>query len=386
MHAIVDRWVIACAAALIASSPALGQRLPIKTALAASGASGCGAYPVSTSGGTALPADDPETRRLIADGQDAALQGEHAAARDAFTKAAQRAPSNARLAYYLGREHEALNEATEAVRAYCRYLALVPNAPDGDEVRGRIVRLVPSSELARVDEQRANFRSGVTLLQRRQFVAADSVFGAVLRQLPTASEAFYDRGLARAARGARGPALEDFEKYLELTPNAADRTALRAAMARLPDRVYGSSAALASGLVVPGLGQMNTGRSVLGVAVLGAVAGVMALGFTQKDAHVTRECTDPFGNPYDCSFDRRERPYLVAATAAAAGIWVGAAYESMQFARNSRAHAESIIQTADRGPGHANAPMFALSGVEVAPFASALPRKGVLLGMSVGAR
>jgi tetratricopeptide (TPR) repeat protein len=386
MHAMLDRGLIVCTGVLIATSPALAQRLPLKTTLAAGGASGCAAYAAATPVSAAVPADDPETRRLISDGQEAALQGEHGAARDAFTKAAQRAPSNARLAYYLGREHEALNEGAAAVRAYCRYLALLPNAPDGDEVRGRVVRLVPTSELARVDEQRANFRSGVALLQRREFVAADSVFGSIIRQLPTASEAFYDRGLARAARGVRGAALEDFEKYLELTPNATDRPAVRTAMARLPDRVYSSSSALASGLIVPGLGQMSTGRPVLGVAVLGAVAGVIAFGLVQKDVHVTRQCSDPFGNPYDCSFDRSERPYFVAASVGAAGLWVGAAYESMRFARNSRARAESIIAAGERGASHDSAPVFAIAGVTVAPVFGRLPKHGMVLGVSVAPR
>ena len=181
----------------------------------------------------------------------------------------------------------------------------------------------------------------------------------------------------------RGSALEDFEKYLELTPNAADRAALRTAMARLPDRVYSSSSALASGLIVPGLGQMNTGRPVLGVAVLGAVAGVMAFGLVQKDVHVTRECTDPFGNPYDCSFDRSERPYFVAASVGAAGLWVGAAYESMHFARNSRSRAESIIAAAERGASPHNAPLFTVAGVAVAPVANRLPGHGMVLGVSV---
>ena len=383
MHDMLARGLIVCTGMLLATSPATAQRLPLKTTLPAGGASGCAAYPPVTPPSAAVPADDPETRRLISDGQEAALQGEHAAARDAFAQAAQRAPANARLAYYLGREHEARNEGTAAIRAYCRYLALLPNAPDGDEVRGRVVRLVPTSELARIDEQRANFRSGVALLQRREFVAADSVFGSIVRQLPTASEAFYNRGLARAARGVRGPALEDFEKYLELTPNATDRAAVRSAMARLPDRVYSSSSALASGLIVPGLGQMNTGRPVLGVTVLGAVAGIMAFGLVEKNVHVTKQCTDPFGNPYDCSFDRNERPYLVAGSVGAAGLWVGAAYESMRFARNSRARAESIIAA---GPSHANVPLFAIAGVGVTPAFGVLPRRGMVARVSVSRR
>src|SRR6185295_5239193 len=116
MYAMLARCLIVCSGVLIATSPAFAQRLPVKTTLAVGGTSGCAAYPATTPSSAAVPADDPETRRLISDGQEAALQGEHGAARDAFSKAAQRAPSNARLAYYLGREHEALNEGAAAVR------------------------------------------------------------------------------------------------------------------------------------------------------------------------------------------------------------------------------------------------------------------------------
>ena len=105
------------------------QGLPIKAALAASGVSGCAAFAPPAQATNASPNADAESRRLIDDAQDAALQGDHVASRDAFAKAALLVPGNARVAYYLGRELEALAETTPAVREYCRYLALSPAAP-----------------------------------------------------------------------------------------------------------------------------------------------------------------------------------------------------------------------------------------------------------------
>lgn len=248
------------------------------------------------------------------------------------------------MAYYLGREHEFLSSRAEAVKEYCRYLQLSPGARDADEVRGRIVRLVPASQIAQVDEARANFSSGVALLERRQYIAADSMFGSIATQLPNTPEIYFNRGLARAARGERGLATEDFDKYIELAGDPADRLAIRAAVARLQDRVFGSGQALGSGLLLPGMGQMQTGRPFAGVAVLGAVAGAIVWGMSREQGFEVATFQDPFGNPYVDSLPRTTRPNFAIAAATAGVLWVGSAVEAMSYARRSRARAESIIQ------------------------------------------
>lgn len=341
---VVAATVGACSASLAAQQPV---RLPVKTGLAASGVSGCATFPPPAQVRATSPTADAESRLLIDQAQDAALQGNHEVARDAFAKAATLVPGNARVAYYLGRELESLDDNSAAVREYCRYLALSPNAPDGDEVRGRIVRLTPATELARVDEARANFRSGVALLQRRQYLAADSAFAAVARQVPAAPEPYYNRALSSAARGDRSEAMQHFERYLELSPQAPDLVQVRGSMSRLPDRVYGPGQALGSGLLFPGMGQMSTGRPVLGVLALGAVAGAVVMALTSKDEVVTERFTDPFGNAYTDSLTRTTRPLAIAGLATAGAIWLGAAWESAMYARRTRARAESIIAVAD---------------------------------------
>ncbi len=331
------------------STQTLGPRLAPKTALAAIGPAGCtpGAplTPLTVNGGTALSARQASdsARVLIASGQDAALQGDHAAARDAFVLAARLAPSNARVAYYLGREHEDLGEHPNATKEYCRYLALLPNAPDADEVRGRILRLTPPAEIARADEARATFRSGVTLLQQRQLVAADSAFGSVIRVVPSASEAYYNRALARAARGMRDPAMQDFERYLQLAPGAPDQAAIRSAMARLQDRVWDASSVFMQGLIAPGVGQMATGRPIRGVLILAASGGIVALGLKSKTELQIQEYRDPFGNPYTDSVQVTERPFLVPAAGALAAVWLLSAIEAAAFARGSLGRARGIL-------------------------------------------
>lgn len=364
--------------------PARAQQLAPKTSLAARAPTGCAAFQFPPL--TAPAADDAETQRLIDDGNEAALQGEHAAARDAFARAAARSPGNSRLAYYLGREHEALQAPAEAVREYCRYLALSPAAPDADEVRGRIVRLVPASELARLDEARANFRSGVALLERRQYSAADSVFGAVAAQIPTAPEVYFNRGLARAARGARAPAIEDFEHYLELTPQADERASIRQAMTRLQDRIYSPGGAFSSGLAFPGMGQMTTGRPVLGVIVLGAVAGAVGFGMAESETFKVTSYRDPFGNTYVDSVPSTERPSLALAAGGAVALWIGSALEAMTYARRTQARAEAILQLARR-PDDPTAARLAAHALRddraVAPYVAPAPRGGVRLGLAL---
>jgi hypothetical protein len=222
-------------------------------------------------------------------------------------------------------------------------LALVPTAPDGDEVRGRVLRLTPPAEIARADEARAQFRSGVTLLQQRQLVAADSAFGSVIRTLPGASEAYYNRALSRAARGARAAAMQDFERYMQLSPGASDHAAIRSTMARLQDRVWDASSVFFQGLIAPGVGQMATGRPIRGVMILAVSGGIAAAGLTSRSSLQTNEYRDPFGNPYIDSVQVTERPWLVPAAGALAAVWVLSALEATAFARGSLARARGIL-------------------------------------------
>lgn len=381
---------------LALASPATAQQLAPKPSLVTAGPTACASFPFSAAApASSAPADDPELRRLVDEGQEAAAQGEHAAARDAFARAAELAPGNARVAYYLGREHEAVRDRPAAVREYCRYLALAPNAPDADEVRGRIARIVPASELSRVDAARAGFRSGVTLLERRQFRAADSVFGAIAGELPYAPEVFYNRGLARAAHGHRGGAVQDLEKYLTLAPTAGDRAAVLAAMTRLQERAYSPAQAFNSGIILPGMGQMTTGRPAIGVVVLGAVAGAVVAAFVSDDTRDSVRHVDPNGQPYWSPVTRTEHPYRAAGLGVAAGLWLGAAFEARSYAGRSQARIADILLLADanasrraaRDPHSSGAVTHATrltrDDAPLAPFVARSPRAGLVLGLSL---
>ncbi len=171
--------------------------------------------------------------------------------------------------------------------------------------------------------------------------------------------------------------MQDFEKYLELSPRAADQATVRGAMSRLPDRVYGPGQAFASGLLVPGLGQMNTGRPVLGVLTLGVVATAAGFAWQQQEKLETQMFTDPFGNPYTDTVTKVTRPLLVAGLVTAGAVWALAAFESSTYARRSRSRAAAII--AREGPGVPAAPGRTL-GLAVTPL------RGDRLGVGVSTR
>jgi len=143
--------------------------------------------------------------------------------------------------------------------------------------------------------------------------------------------------------------MQDFQKYVDLSGNPSDRSAINAAVARLQDRVFGSGQAFGSGLLLPGMGQMSTGRPFFGVAVLGAVTGAILWGMAEKQGFEVATFQDPFGNPYVDSLPRTTRPNLAIAAATAGVLWMGSAFEAMSYARRTRARAESIIQI--RVPG-----------------------------------
>jgi hypothetical protein len=97
------------------------------------------------------------------------------------------------------------------------------------------------------------------------------------------------------------------------------------------------------------MGQMSTGRPFAGVAVLGAVAGLLVWGMAEEQGFEVATFTDPFGNQYVDSLPVTTKPNLTVAATTAGVLWAGAAFEAMTYARRTRARAESIIQVSVPG-------------------------------------
>jgi tetratricopeptide (TPR) repeat protein len=89
-----------------------------------------------------------EGERLAEAATRAALIGDKTAALGLLTRAAALDPASRSTAYQLARILDELDRPKEALAAYCRYLALAPDAPEADEVRERTRVLGSASEIA----------------------------------------------------------------------------------------------------------------------------------------------------------------------------------------------------------------------------------------------
>src|SRR5689334_16249244 len=200
-------WPAVLALFAIVGTRGDAQQLPVKRTLSAASTLPC---PVPTPGLTASRNDSPDVRRLMALGHEAAIVGDSRQARDAFVNAAKLSPGDERIAYQLGRAYEELGEQPNAIREYCRFLALAPQSGDAADVRARISAPTASSHPAG-DPASVAFKAGVDHLDQRRWREAADSFGRVIQTLPRAAEAYYDRGLALAALDQRDEAVRDLE-------------------------------------------------------------------------------------------------------------------------------------------------------------------------------
>jgi tetratricopeptide (TPR) repeat protein len=331
--------------ALSAQQPVRAAIPPLapKRALALA-APGCLAAPALSA--PRVPRDNAEARRLAAQGREAALVGDVAEARAAFVRAAALNPADEQIAYDLGRAHEALGDAPAAIGELCRYLALSPQGRQAGDVQARILRLSPPGVTDAARRAQASFAAALAAYDRRRYGEAAAAFDAVLRAAPTASEALFDRALARIGLGQRSEAVRDLEGYLASAQAADDRAAVLRVIAVLRRPALDPDRALVRGLVVPGLGQFYTQRPGLGVAVLGATAAAIAGVVYERTGTAERTFTDPFGQPYTQSVPVTERPYVAPALASGAVVWLGAALEARLHAGRARREEQRATRSA----------------------------------------
>ena len=232
-------------------------------------------------------------------GHEAAIIGDHRQARDVFVDAARLSPGDERIAYQLGRAYEELGERPNAVREYCRFLALAPQAADAPDVRTRVTALAaPAGGGPTVgDQAAATFRTGVGHLDQRRWREASDAFTRVIQSLPRAAEAYYDRALASSALEERDAAVRDLEQYLVLRPGAGDMAQVRAHIDALRRPSWSTTTALVTGLVVPGLGQVYTSRPWLGIGVAAVAGTSLFFALQSKEEQEIRTFEFPPGLP-----------------------------------------------------------------------------------------
>jgi tetratricopeptide (TPR) repeat protein len=270
-------------------------------------------------------------------GQQAAILGDRVAARDQLRQAAALDPSNADLAYQLARAEESTGRDAEATTAYCRFIALAPDAPEAAEARARLAQLILGARQADSLRAAATFASAVTAYQNGQLDSANAAFTTALSLAPDWAAAYYDRGVVRRILGRRADAASDFQQYLRLEPGASNHEAVAARVAELQEQPLSPARALTLGLVIPGAGQFYAGRPVRGALTLIGTGVALACGLSQRESTeaVQQTALDPFGNPYTYTVNRRvtDRPCRTPGFTAAGVIALVSAVDAFRFAR-----------------------------------------------------
>jgi tetratricopeptide (TPR) repeat protein len=150
---------------------------------------------------------------------------------------------------------------------------------------------------------------------------------------PNWADAYYNRALAYEQQGRTDAARSDFQSYLRLRPQAADRAEVEkhmGALGRTPRE------ALTRGAIFPGLGQFYTGRPVFGAVVMAGVVGSTAWALQQKKSVEMHLFPGPFGGTDTVFVDVHNRPHLGVGLAVAGGLWALSALEASLHASNAR--------------------------------------------------
>ena len=317
---------------LLGAAPGLAQELVVKRTIPGEVRQSCPPFapPLQPS------SDQREAAsREFAAGTQAAIIGDLAAAREQFQRAADLDPTNPGFAYQLGRTLEDLGDPESGAREYCRFVFLAPDAADAADVKERLDRILPMESAVPV-QAALRFQTAVDRLDRNRLGEAENAFDEVLRLSPGWADAYFNRGLVRQARERPARAASDFQRYLDLQPDAEDRDAVVARINALSvQRSQRSpSGALVGGLLVPGFGQFYTRRPALGALVMGAVGGAVLFGLRTESGIDTIWHPQPFGEgTYPEEIQTTERPYATAGIVTAAAVAAIGAIEAYSYAR-----------------------------------------------------
>jgi len=277
--------------------------------------------------GLVTESDREEAARLASSATQASIVGDHGGARDLLLRAVRLDPESGDVAYLLGRSYEELANTGAAMREYCRYLALDPEAPDAADVGARLARLVTPEATQLTPEAERAFRNGLAQYDLGRLAQAAQAFTAVLQVAPDYAPAYFNRGALYTQLDRADVAAENLSRYLELAPDAPDRDQVTAALAvlRNPARSTSRRTALVSSLVLPGTGQLYSGRRWRGLAFLSAAATSILVGELSDKVNI--ECRVPPTNGTcaadDIVSETSEKPYRTAGylTAAAVAIY-----------------------------------------------------------------
>ena len=201
----------------------------------------------------------------------------------------------------------------------------------------------------------SQLRAGIDFFGARRLTDAERALTAAANGAPSWPDVFYTRALVYQAEGKSSQSIADFEHYLQLRPNAIDRSAVASrvdALGRSPSKAFALG-------IIPGGGQFYTHQPLIGIVVLGGVAASAVWAFKTEPVYFT----DPFGHQYQAG---THKPHLAAGAAVGGGIWLLGALEAAVHASTAR------------GDPY---PQFAPTQAPAAKRTSALPSVTPMVGM-----
>jgi len=332
-------WLLLPAFSWNASSLA-AQTLPLKSDAPGVGPYACPAVAVQRPPGEE---ERVQARELASTAAQSLILGDLERARALLDRAAELDPSSADLAYRHARVLEDMGERQAAIAEFCRVLAVDPRAEGVDDARERIETLAGNRDVPYPPDAVAEFQKAVEWADAGLLQNALTSFEMILGAAPDWPEAVYDRAVIADRLGRNADAVRDYRRYLELSPTASDAVAVSQRLGELQSAMLVSTpnpgAALALGIILPGMGQFYSGRALGGLTVLALAGGAAAAGYFVTDVNV--KCLSDPGPDGSCPEgqvlgEETDRPYLVAGVGAAAAIGVIGAVEAFVKLRRLR--------------------------------------------------
>lgn len=247
--------------------------LPLRRTVPGEGSSPCAPLPTPAEPG-------PEARRQAAQlGSTAAQQvilGDLERARDLLDRATQVDPTSIDLAYRRGRILQDLGETEAALEAFCRAAELEGDASLAADAQARIQELSRAERESIPSAAVAAFRVGVADVEGGRLEGALRGFDRATALAPGWADAHYNRGVVLARLGRSSRAQDALRRYLELRPDAPDAIAVSERIGELQvafpvTDLPSPGVAFAVGLI-PGMGQVYTGRAGTGAGFLALTA------------------------------------------------------------------------------------------------------------------
>lgn len=336
LHRCLLAW-LALPAIALADRPVFAQELPLRRDYPGSGPYLCPAVPDAP-----VPSMEAleQASQLSSAASQADILGDLDRARELLARAAEVDPSSAPLAYRYGRVLEDLGERRGAMAEFCRVLALGADAEEFGDASKRLQTLHAESWPEIPDRAIEAFAAGLALADDGRVKAAATSLATAERLAPGWADAAYNQGVVLSRIGRRTEAAEAFRRYLTLDPSALDAVAVSERIGELQSRGNAASpqATLTLGMLVPGMGQVYSGRPKVGLTVLGLVGGAVTAGFMVRE--VSTQCLVnetafegcPAGEVY---IEKTDRPYLMPALGVAAAVTVVSAIEAFLKARQA---------------------------------------------------